>query len=640
MKHTYLSLATTILMALPHASAQDNGLAPEVVDLNAEDVSYELEKELSYLKRAFISAEPKQKQDGIPTGVLGKDGGDAQAILEYAKSLAQPSDDPKTGKIDSLLISYQGKLLLEAYYRRGRANYPHYQMSITKSYTAMALGRAIQLGHLSMEDLHKPAIDFLTELDRDQLVEGADQITLHHAMQMGSGIRMPKDKIEQLRRKPKELLGQGQMQAYLANSEPIPPFPREFKYQSADTALTMQVIEAVVPGSARDFIDKEMWGQMGVTNYRWQDDTSGYPKAAAGSSVRSRDMLKMGLLVLDGGKWQGKQLIPEEYVKIATSPLRHSYGENSYGYFWWTRDTTIAGKKWHTIQGRGAGGQFIYMIPELDLVAVVTAHNKGMGNMLYQLPEKLIPAFAKKEQKTVAQKKPGKILFLLSGQSNMQGLKHEQTFQPRVYEAYGKDNVAIVKEAIGGRPIRMWVHDWKAAEDWTIDPNIPNTKAPLAEENGKLYHSMMAKVEDTLNGEKPRAVAFCWMQGERDSRERHSAVYERSLKTLFQQLRSDFDGVPIVFVIGKISDFGKDNQEPFYPEWEEIRAAQEQVAKDTDHCAIILTDDLNTGDSPPHWKTGEIRQYVDDLHMTAEGYRILGTRFAEEAIKLLGEVDS
>lgn len=229
----------------------------------------------------------------------------------------------------------------------------------------------------------------------------------------------------------------------------------------------------------------------------------------------------------------------------------------------------------------------------------------------------------------------GKYLFILSGQSNMQGMNQKFTFEPRVNTEFGKDKVLIVKEAIGGRPIRMWVHDWKPAPDWKIDPNIPNTKDPKPTENGVMYKSMMKKIEKATKGHKPKAIAFCWMQGERDSRERHSAVYERSLKALFAQLKADFPDTPIVFVIGKLSDFGKGNKQALYPEWEEIIAAQEKVARDTPNCKIIETHDLNTGDSPPHWKTKEIRKYVDDLHMTDEGYKILGTRFAEAAIELL-----
>lgn len=370
-----------------------NGLAPEVTDLNAEDVSYQLEHQLPYLASPFIDVHPENRNDGISVGELGRDGGDRAVVLKYAEELARPSVDPKIGKTDSLLISFRGKLVFEAYFRRGRINYPHYQMSITKSYTAMALGRAIQLGHLTMKDLQKPAISYLRDLTPETLVEGADRITLHQAMHMSSGIRLDPDKAAELRKTPQRLKGQGQIQAYLANSEPIPPAPREFKYQGSDPAITMQVLEAVVPGNAKDFIHKELWGRLGVDNYHWQPDISGLPKSAAGSSVRSRDMLKMGLLVLNKGKWQGEQLIPAAFVEQATRPIRKTHGNSSYGYFWWTEDYEIAGREYHGKQGRGAGGQFIFMFPELDLIAVVTAHNKGMGSILKRLPQQLIPAF-------------------------------------------------------------------------------------------------------------------------------------------------------------------------------------------------------------------------------------------------------
>ena len=89
----------------------------------------------------------------------------------------------------------------------------------------MAVGRAIQLGHLTMEDLEKPVVDFLKKMDRNQLVEGAEQITLAEAMNMHSGIRINKLKAAGLMRNPKVLKGQGQIQAYLTHSQPIPSSP-------------------------------------------------------------------------------------------------------------------------------------------------------------------------------------------------------------------------------------------------------------------------------------------------------------------------------------------------------------------------------------------------------------------------------
>jgi len=387
-----IALALTASVAL-QAAEKSNGLAPEVTDLNAADVSYALEHKLPYLKQPFLSAAPGDRKDGIPVGKLGGDGGNKELVLNYARELAKPSKNEKSGKTDSLLVAYRGKLIFEAYFRRGRANYPHYQMSITKSYTAMGVGRAIQLGHLSIEDLDKPVVGFLKDLSPDKMVNGADKITLHEAMHMSSGIRLQPDQVKELRKTPKTLKGQGQIQAYLQHSDPIPPAPRTFKYQASDPALAMQVVDAVVPGSAKDFIHNELLGRMGISNYGWQADLSGLPKSAAGSSFRSRDMLKMGMLILDEGKWQGNQLIPADFIKRATSPLKLSYGKSNYGYFWWVEDFEVGGKTYRGKQGRGAGGQFIFMFPEIDLVAVVTAHNKGMGKMLRTLPQKLIPAF-------------------------------------------------------------------------------------------------------------------------------------------------------------------------------------------------------------------------------------------------------
>jgi CubicO group peptidase (beta-lactamase class C family) len=375
-----------------------NGLAPEVTDLNAKDISFQKEKEIPYLKKPFISKKPRDKNDFLPVGELGKDGGDAKIILEFAQKLAEPSNSPKSEKTDSLLIAYKGKLLFEAYFRRGRANYPHYQMSITKSYTAYAIGRAIQLGHLSMDDLHKPVVSFLKKIKPDQLAKGTDKLTLDQAMQMRSGIRLPKKKIGVIIQRPSLLRGQGQARAYLQFSKDLPDLLdsslQPFKYQSSDTVLTMQVLEAVVPGTAEDFIREQLLQPMGIRNYGWQEDLSGFPKAAAGSSFLSRDMIKMGLLTLNQGKWRGQQHLPSAFVKKATTPLLFKGTTGSdYGYFWWYQERQVKDKKYPCIQGRGAGGQFIFVFPTLDLVAAVTAHNQGMGKMLWELPEVLIHAF-------------------------------------------------------------------------------------------------------------------------------------------------------------------------------------------------------------------------------------------------------
>ncbi len=381
-------LAFLLLVTALHGS-ESNGLAPEITDLNAADVSYAKEKSIPDLAEPFIDASPRELGDGIAVGELNNDA--RKIILVFAREIA----DGQHGEVDSLLISHRGKLLFESYYRRGRANYPHYQMSITKSYTTLAIGRAIQLGHLAMDDLDTSVVDFLQDLDPQKLVDGASAITLAEAMNMRSGIRIDKAKARELMRQPDRLNGQGQIQAYLEHSASIPPSPREFKYQGADPCMTMQVLDVVVPGSAKQFIKTELLGRLGITNYGWQDDVSGLPKSAAGSSIRSRDMLKFGLLVMQQGKWNGETLIPAAFIERATDRLHTNPKGTSYGFFWWQADAEVGDRTYVCKSGRGAGGQFILMLPELDLVIVITAHNKGMGNMLRTAPVRIVQAFTR-----------------------------------------------------------------------------------------------------------------------------------------------------------------------------------------------------------------------------------------------------
>jgi CubicO group peptidase (beta-lactamase class C family)/dienelactone hydrolase len=375
------------------ARPEADGLAPEVTDFNAADVSFQREAELPDLEAPYLSVDPTDMDDGIAVAAFTEEFGCRDAILTFADEIAAGNH----GEIDSFLLMRDGKLIFESYFRRGRANYPHYQMSITKSYTAMALGRAIQVGHLTMSDLDKPVVDFLDQIDRGKLVDGATAITLAEAMNMRSGIRIDPAKAKELMRNPGTLKSQRQIQAYLENSAPIPPAPREFKYQGSDPSMTMQVIESVVPGSAREFITTELLGKMGIANFAWQDDVSGLPKSAAGSSMRSRDMIKWGMLVMNGGKWNGEQLVPTEFVERATSPLHTNSRRTSYGFFWWRHEMELGDRTVDCISGRGAGGQFILMFPELDLIAVITAHNKGMGNLLKTFPERVLPGFLKKQ---------------------------------------------------------------------------------------------------------------------------------------------------------------------------------------------------------------------------------------------------
>lgn len=367
-------------------------LAPEVAAADAE-LSF---RDIPYLDKAFIDAAPADRKDALVVGELGVDGGDKAKILQLAQEIA----DNKHDRFDSLLIAHKGKLLFESYYLRGRINLPHPQASATKSYTSLALGRAIQLGHLTMADLDKPLVIFLKDLDPAKFVDGAEKITLHKALTMRSGIRISREKLEELRENPDPLQGQGQVQAYLEHSAPITSESQSYYYQGVDPTLVMQVIDAVVPGTAEDFIKTELLDRMGVADYSWDTDVSGLPSR---SSMTSRDMIKWGALVINKGKWQGEQLIPAAFIDRATSKIADPGDEvvpaagvsgNAYGYFFWQADMSVGDKRYLSKAAWGGGGQYIIVIDELDLVVVATAHNRSHHDETSSLTAtRILPAF-------------------------------------------------------------------------------------------------------------------------------------------------------------------------------------------------------------------------------------------------------
>ena len=216
---------------------------------------------------------------------------------------------------------------------------------------------------------------------------------------------------------------------------------------------------------------------------------------------------------------------------------------------------------------------------------------------------------------------PGKHLFILSGQSNMVRFSHYISFVPAVSEKFGSDNIIVVKDALGGQPIRRWYKQWKPAQG--DGPKV----------TGDLYDRLMGKVKTAVGDRKPDTVTFVWMQGERDAREKHGDVYAASLKGLIDQLKAGLGREDVNFVIGRLSDF--DNGNKRYPHWTMVREVQMKLADDNPRWRWIDTDDLNTGPSKPNWRNGKVKQYVDDLHMSAEGYKIMGGRFAEQAIELI-----
>lgn len=206
-------------------------------------------------------------------------------------------------------------------------------------------------------------------------------------------------------------------------------------------------------------------------------------------------------------------------------------------------------------------------------------------------------------------------LFILSGQSNMQGHRPDEAFTPTVEKALGAANVIVIQDAHGGQPIQRWFKGWTA----------PDGSKP--QKAGDLYDRLLSKVKPAIKGKKLASVSFFWMQGERDAKMGWGKVYEASLLGLYTQLCQDLGRKDIIFVNGRLSDFDMNNTR--YPEWTMVREIQVKVAKSNPRFDWVDTDDLNDGLN----RGG--KKIANDLHYSAEGYKSLGTRFAEKALALI-----
>jgi CubicO group peptidase (beta-lactamase class C family) len=399
----YAFLLSTISVT-SEVTARDNNEAPKASVEEAKikhwrmpaiDLSF---NDIPELENAFIDAMPADMKDGIKVGELGIDGGRKELILNLVNEIAEGNH----GNYDSLLISQKGKLLFESYFRRGRVDLSHPQSSATKTYTSLALGRAIQLGYLTMADLDKPLVSFLKELNPSRFAAGVHSITLHSALTMTTGIRLSEEEWETIGTESDLVKGQQEVQQILERTAPITVKTQVFEYGTGPQ-LVMQVIEAVVPGTAEDFIKKELFGKMGITNFSWRTAASGLPESGWRVSVTSRDMVKLGTLAMNKGQWNGEQLISEAFINKATSRLIYNGDDDifgggkdvsnqGYGYFWWGTDLKVGDKSYFSASAQGGGGMYIFVIKEFDLMVVVTAHHRDQSTQQL-VAERILTAF-------------------------------------------------------------------------------------------------------------------------------------------------------------------------------------------------------------------------------------------------------
>ena len=347
------------------------------------------------LNTPYISQTPEDREDGISVDTLSVSSKDQDAILKVSKEIFKGT----YGNYDALLISHKNKLVYESYYNKGRVNVPHGQASAVKGYTSLVLGRAIEMGYLSMDDLDKPLTGFLKDLDPKKFTKGYEKITLHKALTMQGGLTIDREAWKKFENDTTLLKGQGLVQTLLEQSEPITAKSQTYLYGNFNPMLVMTVLDAVVPGSAEEFIKSELLDPLGISDYEWEKHANGLPQAGWLVKMRSRDMLKLGHLVQNKGKLDGKQFISAAYLEKATSgivrPAIDWMPKNYlYGYFWYYTPVQVGDKSYDMTLAWGGGGQRVIVVEELDLTIVISGYDREDDKIMKPIFETVVPAFA------------------------------------------------------------------------------------------------------------------------------------------------------------------------------------------------------------------------------------------------------
>jgi CubicO group peptidase (beta-lactamase class C family) len=141
-------------------------------------------------------------------------------------------------------------------------------------------------------------------------------------------------------------------------------------YNGGATEIAAELIMRGTGQDLRAFAEERLFGPLGITRYRWMSNYYDRPIAASGLRLRPRDTARIGQLVLNDGAWEGRQIVPAEWIATSTSVQTEAGYGCSYGYFWWLCPLQSG---FRMVEGVGWGGQELFILPELDLVLVVNA---------------------------------------------------------------------------------------------------------------------------------------------------------------------------------------------------------------------------------------------------------------------------
>jgi CubicO group peptidase (beta-lactamase class C family) len=310
---------------------------------------------------------PEQLDDGWTISTPAQEGFDEAALHNAYSPLF--SEDGYLGCL-SLIVARNGKMVAEGYCRDvGDREVKRNIQSVTKSITSLVFG-AVRMGGY-FDDLDIRLYDIIP--DKFPSEKAKQAITLRHLLTMGSGLELDNDafaaefQIEKRKDQLRRIL-----------EKPLFANPGQtWNYRDCDPQLLGGAVHRQTDMLLEEVADQRLFGPMGITNYFWEQNVDGENWASQALYMRPRDLVKIGQMVISQGEWNGQRVMPKEWIEQMVSPavdgsqITDRPAGTNYGFLWWLEPEN------NIIYAHGAGGQFIYLVPDKNLVIVMTSEPYG-----------------------------------------------------------------------------------------------------------------------------------------------------------------------------------------------------------------------------------------------------------------------
>ncbi len=320
---------------------------------------------LSYGQNSYTYSQPKELEDGWQTNNLKSLKTDTTSIYKLFEQIKN-----KENKIHSVLLVKDNQLIIEEYFKNHTSNKQHDLRSTTKSIKSILMGIAINKGFINSVD--DPISKYLkTPVPTQNLDERKAKITIKHLLTMSSGLDC-NDWDKKSKGQEDKIYKKKDWLQYMLNLPIVNEPGKTSNYCSMGVVLIAEIISQASGMTIDKFAEHYLFNPLGIKNVSW-GHTSNKEVIPSGKRLymTSRDMAKIGQLILNKGAWGEKQIVSKKWIEKSTTPKTKITGID-YSYLWWHIPFKLDGEIVISKTATGNGGQYIMVFPNMNLVAVFT----------------------------------------------------------------------------------------------------------------------------------------------------------------------------------------------------------------------------------------------------------------------------